>query len=78
MILTYSNPRDAEPGYRCSDELATLLENLRNAQKGFFRSKVGTLERQTAFDLSRTHEKELDAFLQRRKAEKADTQTKLF
>lgn len=63
--------------YECNDELATMLENLRNAQKGFFRSKVGTLERQIALDLSKTLEKELDAFLQRRKAEKADAQLKL-
>lgn len=62
----------------CSDELATLLENLRAEQKGFFASKAGTLTRQQHLENSKRLEKELDAFLLRRKAEKADTQTKLF
>jgi hypothetical protein len=47
-------------------------------QKGFFASKAGTLTRQQHLENSKRLEKELDAFLLRRKAEKADTQTKLF
>lgn len=68
----------AAPTYECSDELATLLENLRNAQKGFFAAKQGTLQRQNHLKESKRLEKELDAFLLHRNAEKADTQTKLF
>lgn len=64
--------------YECTDDLATLLENLRYYQTRFFKSQPGTHERQTALQESKRLERELDAFLQRRKAQKADSQTKLF
>lgn len=64
--------------YECSDDFAEMLEQMRAEQKGFFASKPGTLTRQQYLENSKRLEKELDAFLLRRKAEKADTQTKLF
>ena len=65
-------------GYRCSNDLADLLTNLRAEQKGFFAAKQGTLQRQNHLKESKRLEKELDAFLQQRAKEKAETQTKLF
>lgn len=53
--------------YECSDDLATLLTNLRAEQKGFFASKPGTLQRQKHLQESKQLEKELDKFLQQRK-----------
>ncbi len=64
--------------YECNDSMAALLANLRDNQKTFFKSPSGSIARQTALSLSKMYEKELDAFLQRRAKEKADTQTKLF
>lgn len=67
-----------EKHYECSDDLAYMLEALRENQKAFFAAKPGTIDRQAALQNSKYYEKELDAFLQRRAKEKADTQTKLF
>jgi hypothetical protein len=55
-----------QPGKRCSDELAILLNLLRAAQKDFFKSKPGTLLRATALEQSKALEKELDKFLEER------------
>ena len=78
-IPTYPNPMPPPPPrYECNDELAAMLENLRAEQKGFFAAKPGTSTRSDHFKESRKLEKELDLFLQQRKAEKAETQTKLF
>lgn len=63
--------------YECSDDFAEMLEWMRAEQKGFYASKPGTLQRQNHLIESKRLEKELDAFLQRRKAEKADAQLKL-
>ena len=64
--------------YECNNDLANLLETLRTEQKGFFAAKQGTLQRQNHLQESKRLEKELDAFLQQRAKEKAETQTKLF
>lgn len=66
------------PLYECSDDLAEMLERMRAEQKAFFNSKFGTTEKVAALINSKRLEKELDAFLQRRTAEKVDIQTKLF
>lgn len=65
-------------GLECSEKLAELLTELRAEQKGFFAAKPGTEARKNHYLNSRQLEKELDAFLQQRKAEQADTQHKLF
>ncbi len=57
--------------YECNDELANLLKELRAEQKGFFTSKPGTLQRQNHLKESKRLEKEIDEFLQDRKAPKA-------
>lgn len=55
--------------YECSDDLATLLENLRAEQKGFFAAKYGTLAKQNHLYESKRLEKELDDFLKSRREE---------
>jgi len=56
--------------YECNDELANLLKELRAEQKGFFAAKQGTLQRQNHLKESKRLEKEIDEFLQDRKAPK--------
>lgn len=58
--------------YECNDELANLLKELRAEQKGFFAAKPGTLQRQNHLHESKRLEKELDKFLQERKAPKPE------
>lgn len=60
----------AAPHYKCSDDLANLLTNLRAEQKGFFAAKQGTLQRQNHLHESKRLEKKLDKFLKARKEEK--------
>ena len=55
----------------CSDAMADLLETLRRNQRAFFASQVGSLARSTALQESKRLEKEIDKFLQERKAPKA-------
>lgn len=63
--------------YECNNDLAYMLEALRENQKAFFTSKPYTQERIKALQDSKFYERELDEFLQRRKAEKANAQLKL-
>jgi len=58
--------------YECNDDLANILTNLRAEQKGFFAAKPGTLQRQNHLHESKRLEKELDKFLQERKAPKPE------
>jgi hypothetical protein len=55
--------------YKCNNELATLLELLRNNQKNFFKSQPGSNERFVFLAESKRLEKELDNFLKARKEE---------
>jgi len=67
-----------EPPMWCSSALAALLEDLRRNQKAFFGSKPGSEEKATALQESKRLEKELDKFLQERKAGKAEPAPDLF
>lgn len=60
----------AAPHYKCSDDLATLLTNLRAEQKGYFAAKFGTEVKINHLKESKRLEKELDQFLKARKEEK--------
>lgn len=57
----------------CSDAMANLLTELRNSQKGFFRTKKSEFLQE-----SKRLEREVDAFLQKRKAQKSPDAFDLF
>lgn len=50
----------------CSPELFSMIKRMRAAQKAFFTSRPGSLQRSEALQESKKYEKEIDEFIRRK------------